>query len=362
MAERRARARREMVRLRKKGRRIEPVEVEGRRITRTFWGDAWCEHLLKFASIANRLERGRTYVRNGSVCHLEIEAGSVRALVMGNELYEVELGVKRLGKKRWTAIQQRCAGSVSSLMDLLQGRLADAVMAVVTDRDGGLFPVPKEFRPACSCPDYVPVCKHVAAVFYGVGVRFDTRPELLFELRGVDHHTLVADDAGAVATLTARGNSARIVDSDLGEVFGIALDDETAPVPVAPAPSSSVGTARSARRRTASAARRRAGTGKAKRTGRRDAASSSRRAVKPGGGPGCALPDPLFAHHVTALRERLQVSGAGLARLLGMSAAAVSVWERRGKVPLSPHATSLEALERVWRMSRAAAQRKLDAG
>jgi DNA-binding transcriptional regulator YiaG len=84
--------------------------------------------------------------------------------------------------------------------------------------------------------------------------------------------------------------------------------------------------------------------------------------VKPGGGPGCALPDPLFAHHVTALRERLQVSGAGLARLLGMSAAAVSVWERRGKVPLSPHATSLEALERVWRMSRAAAQRKLDAG
>jgi uncharacterized Zn finger protein len=291
-----------MARLRKKGQRIEPVEVEGRRITRTFWGDAWCEHLLKFASIANRLDRGRTYVRNGSVCHLEIQTGRVRALVMGNELYEVELGVKRLDAKRWKTIQRRCAGSVSSLLDLLQGRLADAVMAVVTDRDGGLFPAPKEFRPACSCPDFVPVCKHVAAVFYGVGVRLDARPELLFELRGVDHQALVADDAGAVAALTGRGDSARIADSDLGEVFGIDLDGDTATARGARTPASPVGAAPSTRRSAPSAARRRAGTGHARRTGRRDAASPSRRAAKPGGGRGCALPDPLFAHHVTALR------------------------------------------------------------
>lgn len=354
VAERRARARRAMNRLRKQGRTIEPVTIEGRRITHTFWGDAWCEHLMGFASLANRLERGRTYVRNGSVCHLEIDTGTVRALVMGNELYQVELGVKPLAKARWAAIRRRCAGDVGSLMDLLQGRLSAAVMGVVTDRDAGLFPAPQEFRPQCSCPDYVDVCKHVAAVFYAVGARLDTRPELLFRLRGVDHLALVDDDADAVAALTARGGGARLDEADLADVFGIELaGDEDAQ---APGGDTATTRGRGTRARRAAGAGR---GGKARgRKARPRAAPAGRAEPVAGGGRGTSLPDPVEARHVRALRERLGISRAELARLLDMSAAAVGVWERRVE-PLALQPASRDALERVWRMSRAAARRAL---
>jgi hypothetical protein len=51
--------------LRKKGVDIQPVEIEGRKIAKTFWGEGWCDHLESFSDYANRLPRGRTYVRNG---------------------------------------------------------------------------------------------------------------------------------------------------------------------------------------------------------------------------------------------------------------------------------------------------------
>jgi len=366
VAERRERARRAMARLRKKGMTIEPVVIEGRAITRTFWGNAWCEHLMRFASLANRLERGRTYVRNGSVCHLEIDAGEVRALVMGNELYEVKLGVKPLAAARWSAIRRRCAGSVGSIMDLLQGRLSAGVMGVVTDRDEGLFPQPREFRPSCSCPDQADVCKHVAAVFYGVGARLDERPQMLFELRGVDHRELVGDDADALSALTSRGGGPRLAESELADVFGIEFEEDL--------PAGGVEGGATEGRENASAARgrrrrsRRDGDGDGdgnsrgetpRRKVRARAPKPATRVPPPGGGRGAALPDPLLPEHVHALRERLGVSRAQLGRLLGMSGAGVGVWERRDG-PLSVHASSREALARVWRMSRAAALRELE--
>ena len=75
VAKRREQAARKISKLIKKGMNIQPIEIEGRQIARTFWGKAWCRHLEKFSDYSNRLPRGRTYVRNGSVCHLEIEPG-----------------------------------------------------------------------------------------------------------------------------------------------------------------------------------------------------------------------------------------------------------------------------------------------
>ena len=230
VAERRRRAMKKMDALRKKGVDIQPVEIDGRKIAKSFWGEAWCEHLESFSDFENRLPRGRTYVRNGSVCHLAIAKGEIEAKVSGSELYNVKVSIKTLPGKKWKAIKGRCSGQIGSLLELLQGRLSDHVMEVVTDRKEGLFPLPGEMSFQCSCPDWAVMCKHVAAVLYGVGARLDAKPELLFLLRGVNHEELIEADAEkAVAAATSRGKSKRLAADEIGEVFGIEIDaDNTA--------------------------------------------------------------------------------------------------------------------------------------
>jgi uncharacterized Zn finger protein len=224
VAERRAKAKKKMDALRKKGVDIQPVEIEGRKIAKTFWGEAWCDHLESFHDYENRLPRGRTYVRNGSVCHLAVSKGLIEAKVSGSELYTIKIKIKTLPAEKWEAIKARCSGQIGSLLELLQGKLSDHVMEVVTDRENGLFPQPGEMTFDCSCPDWAKMCKHVASACYGVGARLDTKPELLFLLRGVNHEELIMADAEkAVAQAATRGKSRRLAASELGDVFGIEL-------------------------------------------------------------------------------------------------------------------------------------------
>ena len=233
--ERRRNAQAEQARMRRRGKDVQPIHIEGREIARTFWGKAWCQHLESFSDFENRLPRGRTYVRNGSVCHLEIGPGTVRALVQGSTLYEVTIGVAPLGARAWGAIKEKCTGQISSLLDLLQGRLSSGVMAIVSDRDQGLFPKPREISLDCSCPDWASMCKHVAAALYGVGARLDEEPELLFLLRGVDHQELITSHAeAAVQATVTQGKARRIAEADLAEIFGLELDPAPAQAPAAP--------------------------------------------------------------------------------------------------------------------------------
>ena len=232
VAERRRKATKQMDALRKKGVDVQPVTINGRKIATSFWGEAWCEHLESFSDFENRLPRGRTYVRNGSVCHLGVTKGEIEAKVSGSELYTVKVSIKTLPPKKWAAIKQRSSGEIGSLLELLQGKLSDHVMEVVTDQKEGLFPLPGEMSFRCSCPDWASMCKHVAAVLYGIGARLDTKPELLFALRGVNHEELIeADAAQAMAAATSRGKSKRLAAEDLGEVFGIELGTESAVSP-----------------------------------------------------------------------------------------------------------------------------------
>ena len=232
VGERRRRAEKEMEALRKKGQPVTPVVIEGRKIATSFWGQAWCTNLEGYADFASRLERGRTYVRNGSVVDLQVAAGTVRARVAGSALYRTTITVKAVPAPRWDALRADCAGGIDSLVELLQGRLSKAVMERICRRDAGLFPTPREISFECSCPDFASMCKHVAAVLYGVGARLDHAPELLFTLRAVDHGELIAGVARALP-LARKGPAAdRILASDgLAELFG--LDLATEPVPVA---------------------------------------------------------------------------------------------------------------------------------
>ena len=231
VAERRAKAAREMDKLRKKGQVVSPVVIEGRKIAATFWGKAWCEHLESFSDFSNRLPRGRSYVRNGSVVDLQILPGKVTARVAGSSLYSVEITIQSLATAQWKKLCGRCAGQIGSLIDLLKGKLSDGVMQVMTARDDGLFPAPAQIEMDCSCPDYAGMCKHIAAVLYGVGARLDLQPELLFRLREVDHTELITQ-AADVSTLTARTGSKRktIAADQLSDVFGIDIATDE-PVP-----------------------------------------------------------------------------------------------------------------------------------
>lgn len=235
VAERRKKAEREAAARRKKGEELSPVAVRGRGLADTFWGKAWCANLERYGDYANRLPRGRTYVRNGSVIDLKMEPGRVKALVMGTHLYRVEVDITPLEKGRWETLVAECAGKVGSALELLQGKLSDAVMTVITREGTGLFPAPREIRFSCSCPDYASLCKHVAAALYGVGARLDHAPELLFRLRGVDPGEM-AGRAGVDAILegTAPKADSRLDETDLSGLFGIELDELPAPPAASP--------------------------------------------------------------------------------------------------------------------------------
>jgi len=225
VAKRRAKAAKKMEQLRKKGKHIQPVEIRGNKIAKSFWGRAWCEHLEQFCDYENRLPRGRTYARNGSVCHLTIGKGEVEAIVSGSSLYNVKISISALKKKHWRGIKKNCSGQVSSVLELLQGKLSEGVMQVVTHHANGLFPQNEEISFNCNCPDWAGMCKHIAAVLYGVGARLDHAPEMLFILRGVDHQELV--ESAIVLPQAAKGK--RQVKGDLAALFGIDLDEEAVP-------------------------------------------------------------------------------------------------------------------------------------
>jgi uncharacterized Zn finger protein len=223
LAERRLKAEKAASKMLKKGQKVLPVRVGGGKISTTFWGRAWCRHIESFSDRSNRLPRGRSYVRNGSVIHLDIDASGVEALVQGSSLYRVNVKVKELDRNEWTAILGRCSGEIGSLIELLQGRLSSGVMQTMIDRHHGLFPKPREMAFTCSCPDRARMCKHVAAALYGIGHRLDQRPELLFKLRDVDHMELL--DGARVKSGVVSGSARIIKGRDLSEIFGIEISD-----------------------------------------------------------------------------------------------------------------------------------------
>ena len=152
VAKRRAQAAKKAAQFAKAGRTLSPVAIEGRTIAKTFWGKAWCQHLEAFSDYENRLPRGRTYARNGSILDLQIAKGIISALVMGSDLYQIRFTIAPLHDARWMAIKSQSTGQIDSLVELLQGRFSDAVMRVITDRATGLFPAPSEIKKSCSCP------------------------------------------------------------------------------------------------------------------------------------------------------------------------------------------------------------------
>ena len=224
VAEKQLQAERELAKLRKKGQSVAPVRIDGRKIAKSFWGQAWCSNLEHYSDYENRLPRGRTYVRNGSVVDLQIAKGEITAMVAGSDLYKIKIAVFPVKAARWKGICRDCAGTIDLLVELLQGRLDKAVMDRVCRKGDGLFPSPAEIKLSCNCPDWADMCKHVAAALYSVGARLDEKPQLLFVLRGVDENELIAGAGQNLPLSKTPPSSAKILDDgDVAALFGIEM-------------------------------------------------------------------------------------------------------------------------------------------
>ena len=212
---------------RKKGTPIDPVIADDstRKITSTWWGDAWCSNLERYSDFANRLPRGRRYVKNGFVLDLQMKKGVIEALVQGKtrKPYKVVVRIDPLSPQAVARIQERCEFGISSLDALVNGQFPEELQDLFTSKEG-LFPAPREIHFSCSCPDGAVMCKHAAAVMYGAALRLEERPLLLFELRGIDRQSLVEkaiENRLEQMLKNADRPSSRILNGDVGDLFGI---------------------------------------------------------------------------------------------------------------------------------------------
>lgn len=341
VAERRAKAQKQLEKMKKKGLNVQPVQLYGRKIADSFWGKGWCDHMESFGDYANRLPRGRTYVRNGSVCHLDIKPGRIEAIVSGSSLYNVSITIFPLALHKWKAVKAACTGRIGSLIDLLRGKLDRGVMEVVSDRKDGLFPLPGEIKFDCDCPDSAGMCKHIAAVLYGVGARLDHSPELLFHLRGVNHEELV--DVSAVVTGVAKAGTSRrrIAASGLADVFGVEMAE--------------AGKVEGGESVITSTRRLKTVTKVPDKTISKLKTVKKQSPAPSKGGKKTAVitlfPEPLTGSDIYSWRRSLGETQAVFAARLSITAASVSQWEKKGGAAIGMMPKTLSALRKAWKKS-----------
>jgi uncharacterized Zn finger protein len=193
VAQRKEKARKQIEKLKKKNPNLAPVVIEGKNIANTWWGKAWNKNLESYADYSNRILRGRSYVKNGAVLDLQIETGIVKALVQGSEKkpYQIEIKIEPLSNKKWDHVLNLCNHKIDNLAELVEGKFPKELEEIFTLKGNGLFPTEKEIKFSCNCYDWANMCKHVTAVLYGIGARFDEDPTLFFKLRNIDFEVLL---------------------------------------------------------------------------------------------------------------------------------------------------------------------------
>lgn len=370
-------------RLREDGMDVQPLEIQGRTIARSPWGLRWCEHFEDMVGDANRMTRGRTYARNGSVCHLEIEGGDVQALVSGSWMYRAALEFLPIDPAHWAELRNECRARFGASLEVMQGRMPDGMIELLYRPETGILPRTREFKVGCDCPDYAGICKHLAAMLYGIGHRIDSDPGLLVRLRRADLAELLEFEA-----LPANEAIEHTIAPDrLADIFGVELDVDDAPrrgpgdapsdpetndaprVDDAAAHRVAAQKRAAARRRSAAARNRRTSTNvrpgakpdakrckSAEKTSRARSTDARTEAATPssaraGKGRRRSSPAPPASRPPTArtikqLRRRLGLDVDDLAEALGVTPATVRRWEAtRG--PLNLRSTSRAALDRL---------------
>jgi uncharacterized Zn finger protein len=224
VAERRAAAQKKIAALSKTA-SLSPVAISGNKIAKTWWGAAWCANLERYADYANRIERGRSYVRNGQVIDLSISDGKVAAMVMGSELYHVQIEINKLSAATWRKVVDLVGRRIDGMAELAEGKFPQELGEIFMRQGEGLFPSPREIHLHCDCPDYADMCKHVAAVLYGIGARLDVSPLLFFKLRSIPFEDLLkksVDEKMKNLLKNAHRKTNRVLQGeDISKIFGL---------------------------------------------------------------------------------------------------------------------------------------------
>lgn len=227
VARKKENAQKALVKLRKKMPDVCPVTIDGNKIANTWWGNAWNKNLESYADYSSRISRGRSYVKNGFVLDLRIDTGRVTAIVAGSgrNPYHIDIIIDELSKEKWNKITEVCGRSISGMDQLVQGKFPKELDILFTQKGDGLFPSPKEIKFSCDCPDWAYMCKHVAAVLYGIGARFDEEPALFFKLRNIEIEALIRksiEEKMESMLRNAETKTRRVIeDADVGDLFGI---------------------------------------------------------------------------------------------------------------------------------------------
>ncbi|HEY5563794.1 MAG TPA: hypothetical protein VIK72_18920 [Clostridiaceae bacterium] len=226
-SEKKEKAKRQIEKLRKKNPDLAPVVIEGKNIASTWWGKAWNKNLEIYADYSNRISRGRSYVRNGAVLDLKIETGVVKALVQGSGKtpYKIEISIMPLSKEKFEGILKLCNHKIDSLAELLEGKFPKELEEIFTLSGKGLFPTKKEIKFSCSCYDWAEMCKHVTAVLYSIGARFDEDPTLFFKLRDIDFGVLlkktIEEKMKSLLENSDKKSDRVLEDKDIFDLFGV---------------------------------------------------------------------------------------------------------------------------------------------
>jgi len=227
VAEKKEKAKRSIEKLRKKNPNISPVIINGNLIATKWWGKAWNKNLESYAELSNRIGRGRSYVKQGAVLDLQLKKGEIEALVQGSgtKPYSVVIKIDKLNEKKWESVIEICNHRIDTMESLLVGEFPKEFDELFRTSEKGLFPYPKEIHFECSCPDSARVCKHIAAVLYGVGARLDDDPILFFKLRDIDFEVLLKksiEDKMKSMLKNADKKSTRIIDdNEVFDLFGL---------------------------------------------------------------------------------------------------------------------------------------------
>ena len=225
VAKKKEKAEKEIAKLRKKDPNLSPVIIEGRKIAKTWWGMAWCNNLESYADYKNRIGRGSSYVKNGFVIDLKIEEGLVTGKVSGSKVYTVKIKMDVIDKVCRDSIIDAVGQRIDSIADLVEGKFPKDMGDLFLTQKKGLFPSPKEIHMECSCPDWAGMCKHVAAVLYGIGARLDLDPLLFFKLRGIDANSFIKAtvDAKLGNMMKNAGKTTKrvIKNADISGIFGV---------------------------------------------------------------------------------------------------------------------------------------------
>lgn len=179
-------------------------------IAQTWWSERFIA-VLEGLGMGNRLQRGRSYARTGQVISMDVDPGSVTAVVQGSRPrpYRVRIGIAAFGKSEWAQVEQALAGNAWYTAKLLSGEMPDDIEDVFAGLGLSLFPATaREVSLDCSCPDAAVPCKHLAATFYLLAESFDDDPFTILAWRGRERADLLAN------LQTARSNGPSAADRE----------------------------------------------------------------------------------------------------------------------------------------------------